>query len=103
MTPEGKVKEKAKKILKGMGAYYFMPVGGAYGRAGIPDIVGCLDGHFFALECKAGKGVPTALQQRELLLINDSKGIGFVINENNVDALESILKLALSVRRSNHT
>jgi len=30
--------------------------------SGIPDIIGCLDGRFFAIELKFGKGKPTRLQ-----------------------------------------
>ncbi len=54
MTPEGKVKKKVAELLKQYGAYYFFPAMGAFGRAGIPDIVGCYRGRFFAVECKAG-------------------------------------------------
>ena len=59
MTPEGAVKAKAKKILTELGYYFFMPPANGFGRAGIPDIVGCkLNGCLFALECKAGKTNP---------------------------------------------
>ena len=92
MTPEGAVKAKAKKLLTELGYYFFMPPANGFGRAGIPDIVGCkLDGRLFALECKAGKNKPTALQERELKRINDAGGIALVINEENVNNLEELL------------
>jgi Holliday junction resolvase len=53
-TPEAKVKAKVVAQLKTLGAYYFYPVTGGYGGSGVPDIVGCLRGTFFAIECKAG-------------------------------------------------
>jgi len=84
-TPEGKVKIKAKKILDKLGAYYFMPMGGPFGRSGIPDIIGCLNGRFFGIECKANGNKPTALQMRELQDILDHGGISMIIDENNVD------------------
>ena len=40
MTPEKKVKQKVAKQLKEMGAYFFYPATGGYGRSGVPDIVG---------------------------------------------------------------
>ena len=67
-----------------------MPPANGFGRAGIPDIVGCLNGRFFAIECKAGKGTTTALQDREISRINDAGGTAIVVNENN---LADVLKL----------
>jgi len=93
MTPEGKVKEKAKRILDKIGAYYFMPSTGGYGRSGIPDIVGCFNGVFFAVECKANGGRPTALQLREIDRINVAGGFAIVVDEDNVTLLESLSKL----------
>ena len=93
MTPEGKVKEKAKRILDSIGAYHFMPATGGYGRSGIPDIVGCLNGVFFAVECKANGGRPTALQLREIDRINVAGGFAIVVDEDNVSLLESLSKL----------
>lgn len=93
MTPESKVKDKAKKILESIGAYYFMPATGGYGRSGIPDIVGCLNGIFFAIECKANGGRPTALQLREIDRINVAGGFAIVVDEDNVSLLESLSKL----------
>jgi Holliday junction resolvase len=92
MTPEGKVKKKVAELLKKYDAYYFFPAMGAFGRAGIPDIVGCYRGRFFAVECKAGKGKTTAIQEAEIKKIQSAKGCAFVINENNMDLLETYLK-----------
>ncbi len=92
MTPEGKVKKKVAELLKQYGAYYFFPAMGAFGRAGIPDIVGCYRGRFFAVECKAGKGKTTAIQEAEIKKIQSAKGYAFVINEDNMDLLEIYLK-----------
>ena len=91
MTPEGKVKAKVKKTLDMMGAYYFMPTTGGYGRSGIPDIIGCLNGLFFAIECKGKGGTTTALHNRELARIGVAGGLAFVINESNVEDLETLL------------
>lgn len=79
-TPEGKVKAKLKKILDSIEAYYFFPATGGYGRSGVPDVVGCWNGFFFAVECKAeGKaGNTTALQDREIENIKKSGGVAFV-------------------------
>lgn len=91
MTPEGKVKAKVKKTLDMVGAYYFMPTTGGYGRSGIPDIIGCFCGVFFAIECKAGKGKPTALQEREINKIRNAGGHAWLVNEENVEQLHELL------------
>ena len=84
-TPEKKVKEKVVKVLKEMGAYYFYPFTGGYGRSGVPDIIGCYKGRFFGIECKAGKNKTTALQDREISLIHNAEGVAWVVNEENRD------------------
>lgn len=92
MTPEKKVKQAVVKQLKELGAYYFYPVTGGYGASGVPDIVGCYYGRFFAFECKAGNNKPTALQQKNIDQINAMKGIVAVINETNQDQIRNILE-----------
>ena len=90
MTPEKKVKQKVAKLLKEAGAYYFFPATGGYGRSGVPDIVGCLDGKFFGIECKAGKNTTTALQELELRKIRESGGRAFVVNESRAATFKEI-------------
>ena len=93
MTPEGKVKERIKQILKELNVWFFMPPANGYGRAGIPDFVGCLRGRFIAIEAKAGKGKTTALQDREIERINSSGGYAVVVNEHNIDDLKKTLEM----------
>jgi Holliday junction resolvase len=89
MTPEKRVKNQIVKQLKELGdrVYYFFPATGGYGRSGVPDIVGCYNGKFFAIECKAGKNTTTALQERELAAIGLAGGIPWVVNEDNMDTV----------------
>jgi hypothetical protein len=91
MTPEAKVKKHVKEILDSMGVYYFMPAMGSFGRAGIPDIIGCYNGRFVAIECKAGKGKTTALQDRELARIGNADGLAYVVNEDNLHELKDLI------------
>lgn len=83
-TPEAKVKKVVVKQLKEIGAYYFYPVTGGYGGSGVPDIIGCHEGRFFGIECKAGKNKPTLLQEKNLTDIKNNGGIAVVVNENNM-------------------
>jgi len=91
MTPEKKVKNKVVTVLQDAGAYYFYPVAGGYGSAGIPDIIACYMGKFIAIECKAGKGKTTALQDRNIAQIKDAGGFAIVVNEENLIDVQEIL------------
>ena len=91
-TPEGKVKAAVRKLLVDFGIYYFSPSANGYGRAGIPDIICCFGGRFIAIECKAGKGTTTALQDRELAAIRTAGGMAVVVNETNIDELKEKLQ-----------
>jgi Holliday junction resolvase len=90
-TPEVKVKKKVVVQLKTLGAYFFYPVTGGYGASGVPDIVGCFKGKFFAIECKAGKNKPTALQQKNIDSIAAQGGAVWVVNEENTDEVTAWL------------
>ena len=91
-TPEWKVKKAVRLLLDKLGVYHFMPPANGFGRAGIPDIVGCMDGHFIAIECKSGKGQTTALQDRELNAILNAGGTVFIAREHNLDDLKLLLE-----------
>lgn len=97
MTPEGRVKRTVTNQLKDLGAYYFFPATGGYGRSGVPDIIGCLHGKFFGIECKAGKNKPTALQEKNLSDINTAGGFALVVNEENMADVREILLEAVSL------
>ena len=90
-TPEVKVKKKVVDQLKKLGAYYFYPVTGGYGGSGVPDIVGCYKGKFFAIECKAGKNKPTPLQQKNIDAIAAQGGAVWVVNEDNMEGVTAWL------------
>jgi len=91
LTPEKKVKIKVKSILDKLGAYHCMPATGGYGANGVPDIIACYKGLFVGIECKANGGRPTALQKKHLKDIKTSKGFSIIIDEHNIDMLESLL------------
>jgi hypothetical protein len=90
-TPEGKVKKSVRQVLDGLGAYYVMPVTGGFGRQGAPDFLVCLEGKFFGIECKAGKGKTTGLQELNLKHIREAGGIALVVYEHDVVNLQTML------------
>ena len=81
-TPEAKVKAKVRALLKASGAYYIMPVTGGYGSSGAPDFLVCHKGNFIGVECKAGKGVMTALQIQASYAITNAGGAFFLVTDD---------------------
>jgi len=72
-----------------------MPIGTGYGNSGVPDFLCCVRGRFLAIEAKAGKGKTTALQDKNIKQIIASGGLAIVVNEDNMQELESLLKHVL--------
>ena len=99
ITPEGKIKARVRRILEINKVYHFMPATGGYGRSGVPDIVGCANGKFFAIECKASADKkPTALQQKELDHIEEAGGFTFIVcDDRTVKHFEVWLVAAMTV------
>ena len=68
-----------------------MPMGSGFGNSGVPDFLICSKGKFIAVEAKAGKNKPTALQEHNMEQIRAAGGIALVINETNMDELKELL------------
>ena len=86
MTPEGRVKNKIKKVLeKYKGRIYIdMYVPGGYGKPTL-DYTGCFHGWYFAIEAKAPGKKPT---ERQLETIKDMEAAGakvFVIDGDTTE------------------
>ena len=81
LTPEGKVKDRVKRLLKQYSCYQFWPVQTGYGASAL-DCIGCYKGFFLSVETKApGKH----LTPRQRLTRDDmeaAKGKVFVIGES---------------------
>lgn len=67
--------------------------GGMYGTAGIPDIIACIGGRFFAFEVKTETGKTTALQEATIRKILACGGHAFVVR--SVDEVRTALNGSL--------
>jgi len=101
MTPEHKFQNKILRpaLDKIPGCYFFVKE--AASIRGLPDIVGLVNGNFFALEVKrslkeAGKRTGRIVLQR--LVLSKIRGVGgyacFVYPENLSEVLQDIRELA---------
>lgn len=96
MTPEAKAKKKVKQLLADYGVWYCSPMGSGFGNSGVPDLIGCSKGRFFAIEVKANTEV-TKLQQMNLDMIAAQGGFAIVVRINDrviegMGMLENFLK-----------
>lgn len=89
---EGGVKSAVKDILNGLGIWWYMPVQTGYGVKGIPDFVCCANGKFIGIETKFKNNGLSQWQKVQIERIKAVKGTVFVINENNLTYLESMLE-----------
>jgi hypothetical protein len=103
MKNEGDVKKIVKQVLNDQpNCWWFMPPANGYGRSGIPDFVGCVDGNAFAVETKFGRGTTTAHQNKEIAAATQAGAQVWIVRETNVDtwALEFKAWVALNAGNS---
>jgi hypothetical protein len=93
-TPEGRVKEQVKRILKRFRVWYFMPSAGTFSVSGVPDFVGCCEGKFFTVETKEPNvKKPRRLQSVVMRKIRDAGGKTFVVaGDDGQEELEQWLE-----------
>lgn len=63
--------------------------GGMYGTAGIPDIIACVDGRFYAFEVKQPGGRITRLQEVTLKKLGAAGGVAVMVT--SVDEVKCVL------------
>ncbi len=95
LTPEGRVKNEIKKVLKDYGIYYYMPMSNGMGRVGAPDFICCYKGKFLGIEAKAPGKInnTTPNQIREAAAIVEAGGSSVVVdNAKELHALLAIMR-----------
>ena len=100
-TPEGRVKSwlKTQLRLRLPDGFMYMPPGGAFGKAGMPDILYLWRGVLVAIETKSGLpgARPTALQLKQLQLISSAGGLAALMNGKDEAKLALIVDKARSM------
>jgi Holliday junction resolvase len=78
MLTEKQIENKIKHLLATRGAYYFKHFGCKFSKAGVPDLICCLNGKFIGIEVKREDGKLSELQKFNLEQIKKAGGIGIV-------------------------
>ena len=93
---ESQFQEKVIKHLKSLPNTWYVKIwGGGFMKAGIPDIICCINGRFVALELKRENGVASELQKRNIRLINEAKGIGLILYPKDFDEFKDMCRRLL--------
>ena len=71
------------KLLKELRSYGWFYKASDRFRAGVPDVIGCFNGVFIAIELKVDYNKPTKLQVFELKQILANEGYAAVVTYNN--------------------
>ena len=79
MAEEKNFEGRVKRWLRQNGCYVVKYYGCGTTRAGVPDLLICVNGKFLAVELKAEKGTTTPLQETQLKLIEKAGGTGLVL------------------------
>lgn len=96
-TQEKIFEEKIKEYLREKGIYYFKFWGGNLKttsgnfvgtKAGVPDLVCCINSVFVGLEIKQENGHASDIQIKNLIEINKNGGLGFLVYPKDFSLLK---------------
>lgn len=76
---EKSFENKIKGFLDSIGAVHYKQFGCSYTKAGTPDLLCCVNGHFVAVEVKAEKGRPSPLQKYNIDKISKAGGTAYIL------------------------
>ena len=88
---EKQFENKIKKFLKFHDIWFTKIWGGGYQKAGIPDILACVNGRFVAIEIKGSSGKPTELQKYNIKKINECNGVGIILYPKDFERFEKLI------------
>lgn len=80
-TPEGRVKQQVKDLLKRYDAYQHWPVLNGMGAPTL-DCIACVNGRFLAIECKAPGKEPTERQSKTMGAMSLANATVFVVSNS---------------------
>lgn len=93
MAAEKNFENRIKGFLKDHGAWHIKYwAGSQFTKAGIPDILACVNGYFVGIEVKGPNGKPSELQIRTIKKIRQAGGFAFVLYPSGFDEFKQFIK-----------
>ncbi len=91
MTAEKAFETEIKRFLDSHKIWHVKYFANRNTKAGIPDILACVNGYFVGIEVKAQKGSPSALQMYNVRKIRESGGFAVVVYPSGFEKLKDFI------------
>lgn len=92
MAAEKNFENKVKKFLDAEGCYFVKYWGGYLTKAGVPDLLVCVNGHFLGVELKASNGKSSRLQLLNIEQIKKAGGIAMTLYPDDFEMFKNLIK-----------
>ena len=90
---EGKVKSWLTRLKDDGHPIKFIKIwGGGFQKAGVPDLICCINGIYFEVELKSPNGKASDLQEHNLKLTNGANGFGIILYPEGFEEFKEIVK-----------
>jgi len=90
---EAQFQKKVLEFLRAQNIWYVKYWGGGqFTKAGIPDILACVNGHFVGIELKTETGRLSKLQEYNLDKIRQSGGQAFALRPSGFNAFKHFIR-----------
>jgi Holliday junction resolvase len=90
---EAQFQKKVLEFLRAQNIWYVKYWGGwQFTKAGIPDILACVNGHFVGIELKTETGRLSKLQEYNLDRIKKTGGQAFILRPSNFEAFKDFIR-----------
>lgn len=90
MGQEKNFENRIKRHIREIGGWFVKFYGCAYSKAGIPDLIVCVNGRFVAIEVKADYGSPSELQLYNVKKIREAGGLAWVLYPSGWNRMRKI-------------
>lgn len=93
MAEEKAFENRVKQYLSAQGCWYVKYWGGgAFTKAGVPDLLCCIHGRFVGIELKASRGHPSELQLYNLRQIREAGGVGILLYPKDFERFKKFVE-----------
>ena len=91
---EKDLQRQVVKFLKKSGVWFYHPKEGKRGTDGLPDIIGCCNGKFFAIELKTPERKKVKLRKEQVKVMDKIKEAGgFTLATNKFEDVVAFINL----------
>lgn len=97
--PEKLFENRIKKYLADRGCWTLKTFSNGVQRAGVPDLLCCVNGHFVGIEVKSETGRPSELQLWNIRKIEESGGIAMVLYPKDWESFKELIETLLREKK----